>query len=250
VSSVGPFRYVPALAAFGGVAVWLALCWHGPITNDLMWQLWIGQRLHAGATLYVDILEINPPLWFWVAAGSEGLVGPARLSSFHALLLIFAAVTLAAALFGLRLARGLTERWAFVAALLLFLFLTSYYSLGQREQFAFLVSSPLLLLAARRAEGLKVAPSLAFAAGMLAAPGLLLKPYFLLAPLMLEAWLSFRAKAIAVKPENVALGRPGCFMRFQSCCSRPLTSALWCPWSAPPTMATILRYWAWCSARM
>ena len=109
----------------------------------------------------------------------------------------------------LRLARGLTDRWAFVAALLLFLFLTSYYSLGQREQFAFLVSSPLLLLAARRAEGQKVAPWLAFAAGILAAPGLLLKPYFLLAPLMLEAWLAFRAKRVSLKPENVALGAAG-----------------------------------------
>lgn len=118
------------MAALTGASAWLALCWHGPITNDVMWQLWIGQRLHAGATLYVDIMEINPPLWFWLAAGLEALANPAALSSFHALLLIFAAVTLAAALFGLRLAIGLTERWAFIAALLLFLFLTSYYSLG------------------------------------------------------------------------------------------------------------------------
>lgn len=197
MSRAGPLRHLPALAALTGASAWLALCWHGPITNDVMWQLWIGQRLNAGATLYVDIMEINPPLWFWLAAGLEGLAGPAGLSSFHALLLVFASATLAAALLGLRLAKSRTERWAFVAALLLFLFLTSYYSLGQREQFAFLVSSPLLLLAARRAQVHKVAPRLAFAAGMLAAPGLLLKPYFLLAPLLLEAWLAFRAKRVA-----------------------------------------------------
>lgn len=71
------------------------------------------------------------------------------------------------------------------------------------------MSSPLLPLAARRAELQKVAPWLAFAAGMLAAPGLLLKPYFLLAPLVLEAWLAFRAKRVVVKPENVALGAAG-----------------------------------------
>jgi hypothetical protein len=48
-------------------------------------------------------MEINPPLWFWLAAGLQGLAGPAGLSSFDALLLIFAAATLAAALFGLGL---------------------------------------------------------------------------------------------------------------------------------------------------
>ena len=71
MSRVASLRYFPILVALFGVAVWLALCWHGPITNDVTWQLWIGRRLKAGATLYVDVMEINPPLWFWLAAAIE-----------------------------------------------------------------------------------------------------------------------------------------------------------------------------------
>src|SRR5687768_10922277 len=38
-----------------------------PPTNDAAWQIWIGRRLAGGARLYRDIVEINPPLWFWLA---------------------------------------------------------------------------------------------------------------------------------------------------------------------------------------
>ena len=35
--------------------------------SDVAWQLWIARRMHAGANLYRDIIETNPPLWFWMA---------------------------------------------------------------------------------------------------------------------------------------------------------------------------------------
>ena len=37
------------------------------VDSDVAWQLWIAGRIHAGAILYRDIVEINPPLWFWMA---------------------------------------------------------------------------------------------------------------------------------------------------------------------------------------
>ena len=39
----------------------------GTVDSDVAWQLWIGQRMLAGANLYRDIIETNPPLWFWMA---------------------------------------------------------------------------------------------------------------------------------------------------------------------------------------
>src|SRR6185369_2684308 len=39
----------------------------GTVDSDVAWQLWIARRLHAGAHLYRDIIEVNPPLWFWMA---------------------------------------------------------------------------------------------------------------------------------------------------------------------------------------
>src|SRR5690349_5890547 len=39
----------------------------GTVDSDVAWQLWIARRLHEGADLYRDIIETNPPLWFWMA---------------------------------------------------------------------------------------------------------------------------------------------------------------------------------------
>src|SRR6478735_125804 len=39
----------------------------GTVDSDVAWQLWIAGRIHAGANLYTDIIETNPPLWFWMA---------------------------------------------------------------------------------------------------------------------------------------------------------------------------------------
>src|SRR2546423_9172993 len=39
----------------------------GGVDSDVASQLWIAQRIHQGATLYRDIVEVNPPLWFWMA---------------------------------------------------------------------------------------------------------------------------------------------------------------------------------------
>src|SRR5437899_1240369 len=43
----------------------------GTVDSDVAWQLWIAGRLHAGANLYTDIIETNPPLWFWMAVPVE-----------------------------------------------------------------------------------------------------------------------------------------------------------------------------------
>ena len=39
----------------------------GGVDSDVASQLWIAQRIHEGARLYRDIIEVNPPLWFWMA---------------------------------------------------------------------------------------------------------------------------------------------------------------------------------------
>ena len=43
----------------------------GTVDSDVAWQLWIAGRIHAGAHLYRDIIEVNPPLWFWMASPVE-----------------------------------------------------------------------------------------------------------------------------------------------------------------------------------
>src|SRR2546430_1839719 len=43
-----------------------ALRFASTVDSDVAWQLWIAHRMHAGARLYRDIIEVNPPLWFWM----------------------------------------------------------------------------------------------------------------------------------------------------------------------------------------
>ena len=49
----------------------------GTVDSDVSWQLWIARQLNGGARLYRDIVEVNPPLWFWMALPVDAR-GPAR----------------------------------------------------------------------------------------------------------------------------------------------------------------------------
>jgi hypothetical protein len=57
----------PLLIALAVTAVVTMFRLTGTVDSDVAWQLWIAGRIHAGANLYTDIVETNPPLWFWMA---------------------------------------------------------------------------------------------------------------------------------------------------------------------------------------
>lgn len=195
----------PLLTALGALLLWLAVFWSGPLINDVAWQLWIGQQINGGATLYGDILEVNPPLWFWIGAGIERIASATGLFGVHVLALAFAAYGAVALLVALRLIEQGPQRWAMGLGLAATLFLTSPYAHLQREQFLLMAVLPYLALIARRAEGAKVALPLALTAGLLAAPGLALKHHFLIFPAALELWLLWQRRRFAIRPEHLAL---------------------------------------------
>lgn len=197
--------WAPEAAALLGLAAWLLCFRNGPLINDVGWQLWIGRRINEGAILYRDILEINPPLWFWFGALIQraavllGVSGPGLLTT------TFAAVAGLAVLLCRPLAAEPGKRAALGGALVLTLFLTSPFALGQREQFVFITALPWIALAAARAEGRRVPVGLAVAVGVTAAAGFALKHYFVLVPLALEAWLCWRRRKLEVRPELIAV---------------------------------------------
>jgi ABC-type glycerol-3-phosphate transport system substrate-binding protein len=67
----------------------------GTVDQDTSWQLWVADRLHHGARLYSDIMETNPPLWFWMALPVDSL---AKLLGVRSDALMILAVAAAAAL--------------------------------------------------------------------------------------------------------------------------------------------------------
>jgi hypothetical protein len=193
------------LGGIAGLLLWAALFWTGPLINDVAWQLWIGRQINGGATLYGDILEVNPPLWFWVGAGIERLAEATGSAGPRWLAIAFVAYAALSVLLTLRLIEERGEQWAAALALVGTLFLTSPYAHLQREQFALMAVLPYLALAVRRAEGKEVSIPLALLAGLVAAPGLALKHHFLILPVAIEAWLCWRRRRFDIRPEHLAL---------------------------------------------
>jgi len=195
----------PEWLALAAVAAWFVLVRNGPLINDTAWQLWIGAHLNGGARLYVDILEVNPPLWFWIGAAVQRIADATALPGLALLAGLFALVAAAAVLLMGAILRRPRDRLAYELALVATLALTSSFALGQREQFAFITALPYVALIARRAEGRPLSARLAFAVGLFAAAGFALKHYFALVALGLEAWLFLRRREFRLRPEWLAL---------------------------------------------
>lgn len=163
----------------------------GSVDSDVAWQLWIAGRLHAGARLYTDIIETNPPLWFWMAVPIERLSALLRLP-IEPVLIAFIGCLVALSLGATdRLIAHLDHkrRALFLGYGALLLFALPWIHVGQREQLALIATLPYAALAAARRDARKVDPWLALLVGAGAALGFALKHYFLLVPLLLELWL-------------------------------------------------------------
>src|SRR5438309_5485504 len=61
----------------------------GGVDSDVASQLQIAQRIHEGARLYRDIIEVNPPLWFWMALPVDRLAAVLHLEATKILIAAF-----------------------------------------------------------------------------------------------------------------------------------------------------------------
>src|SRR5436190_19375388 len=89
----------PAIVAVFVVLIVTALRLGGGVDSDVASQLGTAQRIHEGARLYRDIVEVNPPLWFWMALPIERLAAFLHLPATSVLIAAFgliAALALAA----------------------------------------------------------------------------------------------------------------------------------------------------------
>ena len=213
-----PLAWRPMWVAIAVTAAVTAFRMMGTVDSDVAWQLWIAQRMHAGANLYRDIIETNPPLWFWMAAPVE------RIST---LLNVRPEPVLAAfigVLIGLSLAAidhlvrhiGEKRRAFFLGYAALVLAAVPWMHLGQREQIVLIGTLPYAALVSARRDRASVPPVLAVAIGAGAALGFALKQYFLIAPLFLELWLlAGQGKGWRpVRPETIAIVTVGLLYAF------------------------------------
>src|ERR1700692_1262578 len=54
------------LASVLGVVLFIAL--RSPLKDDIAWLLYVARRWMAGRELYIDVVEVNPPLIVWISA--------------------------------------------------------------------------------------------------------------------------------------------------------------------------------------
>lgn len=173
------------------LAVAAPLLFQIPITHDAIWQIWLGQQMLHGSRLYTNILEVNPPLWFWTAIPLAAVSEAFRIS--------FRLVVIAFFVCAVGLSLYLTPT-RFRLPLLGVLVLLPLPSFGQREHFALVASAPYVFAIAARIRGQR--PRRPVMVGLFAAFGLCLKPHFLIVPLVLEAFV-WRHKRL--RPETMAL---------------------------------------------
>ena len=208
-SRILEYRWGPELIAALALMATYALLRNMAVTHDVVWQFWVARQVLHGARLYVDILEINPPMWFWSAVPLEAL---AELAGVPSKRIAVAAIFVLIACSVLLLARlAAEERGDKRVALLLLacvaMIVVPISDFGQREHLALIGALPYAALIARRAENRPTGVVLAALVGLIAAYGFSLKHYFIAVPLLLELWLVVRRGSSwrPMRPETIVL---------------------------------------------
>ncbi|MBA3318679.1 MAG: hypothetical protein H0T50_11405 [Gemmatimonadales bacterium] len=165
------------------------------VIPDVAWTLYLGQRILDGARLYVDLIEVNPPLIVWytlVPVRLSRLLGVADIAVYRAgicLLCLLSTWLCDQLLRSHALAMDPARRRLLVLLVLFALIGLPREDFGEREHLMLVLSLPYVFLAAARAGGERIPVRLAIGVGLLAGLGIALKPYFLTLWLAVEAWL-------------------------------------------------------------
>ena len=199
----------PLLPALLLLVIATAVRMPGTVDSDVAWQLWTARHLNGGATLYRDIVEVNPPLWFWMGRPVDALaslIGTRLEPVLIGAVALLTAASLAAT--SLIIGRESSLRKAgFLAYAVLILFVMPWLHAGQREQLLLIGALPYAALIGARRNSAPVSPVLAFLIGAGAALAFALKHYFLIVPALLELWLiaTQRREWRAMRPEVIAI---------------------------------------------
>ncbi len=186
---------------------WLIAACFPPLNHDSAAVLTWAQRMVAGERLYVDLIDVNPPMIFWLNLPPAALGAITGLGAAPLLILWYAAlgaVGLTLALPGLSHLISAGERFGLLAAAVGALLILPAHSFSQREHLLLILALPYLLHALGRAAGRFDRRMMATAA--LFALAVCLKPHFLLLPAAIEAYLlAQRGARVSLRDPTVAI---------------------------------------------
>jgi hypothetical protein len=174
------------LASVLGAVLFIAL--RSPLKDDIAWLLYVARRWLAGRELYIDVVEVNPPLIVWISAIPLEIARWMHVDSQFVAMPVFIAGVLGCAWWTASLlhVRGgiFAERLPVFAAIGSALLILPAADLGQREHLLVAAFLPYLALFAGSLdgkgvlEGRRASIVAALVAGVLAGLGCALKPRY------------------------------------------------------------------------
>lgn len=190
--------YLLAIVAIIGLGAGAQFSSH--VIPDTAWSLYVAERLLRGSRLYVDVIEVNPPLVVWLNLvpawlGAALGVSDVLLYRLGVIALCLLSVWLCGRVLRLDFQDHDPAFRRLIVLLVLFALLpASREDFGEREHLLLALALPYALLAAVRARRVPVPTALGATAGLLAGVGIALKPYFVALWLAIEAWLFLGAR--------------------------------------------------------
>lgn len=188
------------LAALALAGLLVASCllslWLPPL-GDMPWRLHVAGEVLAGAQIYRDVIETNPPAWFWAALPAAWIGAATGLDPYPVLVVLVHLAVAACLPVWDRLVRGCldpAERAASWSAVAFAALVLPAGELGQREPAAMLAALLWIALACARARQERLPAWLVVAASLVAAYGFALKHYFILIPVLTELALALHQR--------------------------------------------------------
>jgi len=203
-------RVLYSLTCLALIALSLVGEFRMPLNADAAWLLSAAGRMLHGERLYVDILEINPPLIVWLNVPIAAL---SRLTGWSPGVVFRAAVVLAAVASIVGSVVLLSRRTSGAAEALTATALTiAFFPLvggifGQREHVALILILPYVAAVVRRAEGERLGWRSATVIGIGAGVGFAIKPHYVIVWMAIVAvrTICLRARRPLARPEDVAV---------------------------------------------
>ncbi len=191
------------------LAVVLFVMLRTPLKDDIAWLLYVARRWLAGRELYVDVVEVNPPLIVWISAIPIRIAGVLGIDAQYTAIPFFVAAVLGCAWWTAALLQGsgrlFEDRVPVFAAIGTVLLVVPAGDLGQREHLLVAAILPYLVLFARSLDGERPALRTSLIAGVLAGLGCALKPRYVGVFVVLEGLALLRGLS-PVRAQSIAAG--------------------------------------------
>ena len=198
------------LSGWVGVALVALVERHLVMANaDVAWLLTVAEKVIDGGRLYVDVIETNPPISFWlyvpfVLLGRAMSVRPETLIDLGLIGAAIASVYATSSILRRDLARIDRPEVLSLAAFAILVVLPAY-CFGEREHVVLIAALPALAVIIQRAKGARVDAPAVVAAGLLLGLIVCIKPHFALAIVgaSLAACVFQRSLRPLLMPENL-----------------------------------------------